>query len=222
VDSDVFISHASEDKQAIAHPLADKLRKLGYQVWYDQFVLKLGDSLRREIDRGLARCRYGVVVLSPSFFAKHFPQLELDGLAARENVDRVKVILPIWHNIDQNGVAMYSPMLADRLAVNSARGIDEVVKKIVEVLGPPTSDGSPNSIEMAHYSVNEPVKDTSMPVAPLESDTLTSIDAAMDPDDAYRRSTALLSLKNPTRWRRFYTNTQNGIVVDMRKFTSNP
>lgn len=64
---DLFISHASEDKEKIARPLAEALRKEGFKVWYDEFTLKIGDSLRRSIDYGLANSRYGLVILSPNF-----------------------------------------------------------------------------------------------------------------------------------------------------------
>ena len=67
---DVFISHASEDKEGFVRPLAKSLRQRGLRVWYDEFTLKVGDSLRRSIDRGLARSRYGVVVISPNFLRK--------------------------------------------------------------------------------------------------------------------------------------------------------
>jgi hypothetical protein len=103
------------------------------KVWYDAFTLKMGDSLRRSIDKGLANSRYGVVVLSPSFFAKEWPQKELDGLVARE-VEGEKVILPIWHNVSREEVCRYSPTLADRVAASSADGTDVVVAKILEAI----------------------------------------------------------------------------------------
>lgn len=81
---DVFICHASEDKDDLARPLANALKDLHVEVWFDEFSLKVGDSLRRSIDRGLARSRFAVVVLSPAFFRKNWPQRELDGLVARE------------------------------------------------------------------------------------------------------------------------------------------
>jgi hypothetical protein len=90
---DIFISHASEDKDAFVRPLAVGLRKSGLQVWYDEFTLTVGDSLRRSIDHGLAHSRFGIFVISESFLRKQWPQKELDGLVARE-VDGVKVILP--------------------------------------------------------------------------------------------------------------------------------
>lgn len=54
-DYDVFISHASEDKEAVVRPLANALKEKGLNVWYDEFELKIGDSLRRKIDQGLAK-----------------------------------------------------------------------------------------------------------------------------------------------------------------------
>lgn len=64
---DAFISHASEDKDGLVRPLAELLRKQGFAIWYDEFQLKVGDSLRRSIDNGLAHSRFGIVVLSPDF-----------------------------------------------------------------------------------------------------------------------------------------------------------
>ena len=77
---DLFLSHASEDKEDVARPLHKLLVGKGLRVWYDEMTLSLGDSLRRKIDEGLANSRYGLVILSPSFFAKEWPQKELDGL----------------------------------------------------------------------------------------------------------------------------------------------
>jgi len=129
---DVFIAHASEDKSFVT-PLANSLRKRGLKIWYDDFMLKIGDSLRREIDKGLVQSRYGVVVLSHNFFKKHWAQKELDGLATREEIGR-KVILPIWHNINKEEIIARSPTLADILAVKSDLGIKVVTDKIIEAV----------------------------------------------------------------------------------------
>ena len=64
---DLFICHASEDKEGFVRQLAETLEAKGASVWYDEFTLNVGDSLRREIDRGLASSRFGVVVLSEAF-----------------------------------------------------------------------------------------------------------------------------------------------------------
>ncbi len=132
---DVFISYASEERDSVAKPLVKLLTYLGVSVWFDQFDLKIGDSLRRKVDEGLAICKYGVVVLSPSFFGKHYPNRELDGLDQREIEDK-KVILPIWVGIDAKQVRKFSPPLADRIAAKWEEGLLSVTMKLIEVIRP--------------------------------------------------------------------------------------
>jgi hypothetical protein len=132
---DVFICHASEDKEVFVEPLAELLSEMGFRVWYDTYVLKIGDSLRQSIDKGIANSEYGLVVLSPSFFAKGWPQRELDGLTAREVAGRKKLILPIWYNVDYEDVMRYSPTLADKVALPTQKmGLEEIAEAIAEVL----------------------------------------------------------------------------------------
>jgi hypothetical protein len=152
---DVFISHASEDKETFVRPLAEGLRKCGLRVWFDEFTLKVGDSLRRSIDRGLAHSRFGVVVLSPDFLRKEWPQKELDGLVARE-IDGRKVILPVWHNISDDQLRLYSPTLADRVAVSSSKGLDNVIAELTAAMGV-LVDGT----NAKHTNPDQPKKKTS-------------------------------------------------------------
>ena len=134
VKYDVFVSHASEDKEDFVEPLVIALQASGYRVWYDEFTLKVGDSLRRSIDAGLTNSRYGIVVFSRAFFKKNWTQYELDGLVDRE-MNGHKVILPIWHLVTKDKVQAYSPSLADKKAINTSLStLDEVVAQIAEVL----------------------------------------------------------------------------------------
>jgi len=130
---DLFVSYASEDRDPFVNELVAALTSQGLRCWYDQFELRLGDPLRRSIERGLARSQYGVIIISPRFLAKDWPQRELDGMAALE-VNGRKVILPIWHDLDAGAVRGRSPMLADRVAVSSGRGLAEVVRAILAVV----------------------------------------------------------------------------------------
>lgn len=134
-DRDVFISYASEDREAIAKPLAQLLSALGISVWFDQFDLKIGDSIRRKIDEGLNKSRYGIVILSSAFFDKHYTNIELDGLAQKE-VDGEKVILPIWVGISEKQIRSFSPILANRMAAKWEDGIYIVLVKLIEVIKP--------------------------------------------------------------------------------------
>ncbi|OBB80301.1 hypothetical protein A5760_19635 [Mycobacterium colombiense] len=132
---DAFISHASEDKDDFVRPLAERMRDQHIKVWFDEFSLRVGDSLRRSIDKGLRQSRFAIVVLSPRFFAKDWPEWELDGLIAREIAER-GILLPVWHGVTRDDVLKYSPPLADKLAVPSAVGIEEVVRRLCDVMRP--------------------------------------------------------------------------------------
>ena len=131
---DVFISHASEDKDTIVRALANELINQGLKVWYDEFTLRIGDSLRRKIDKGLAKSRVGLVVLSPHFISKGWTNYELDGIVTRA-VSGEQILLPIWHNITKQEVINFSPSLADKLARSTAtHTVPEIAKEISELL----------------------------------------------------------------------------------------
>lgn len=146
----VFISHASEDKAEIARPIAQGLAGLGWEVWLDQYELTVGDSLFDGLNQGLAKSRCGVVILSESFFDKHWPKRELEALAAKEATLGGKVILPVWHGIDQHYLAEHAPMLADRLGVSTRSGIqhvvDELARALVKELGSVAMDPNPGPL----------------------------------------------------------------------------
>ncbi len=99
--------------------MAKEIKKLGFCVGFDEFSLKVGDSLRRAIDSGLRLSRFGVIILSKDFFAKNWPQYELNGLVSRE-IEGKKVILPVWHGVTKKEVEHFSPPLSDKVAANTA------------------------------------------------------------------------------------------------------
>jgi hypothetical protein len=131
---DVFISHSYEDKESFVRPLAEELKKLNVVVWYDEFELKIGDSLREKIDYGLSNSKFGIVVLSNSFFQRKWTQYELNGFVSRE-MNESKVILPIWHKVSKDDVISFSPTLADKVALNSStKSIKEIAFEIESIL----------------------------------------------------------------------------------------
>jgi len=133
---DVFISHASEDKELFVRPFAMLLQKIGVLVWYDEFELNIGDSLSRSIDKGLAKSKFGVVVISPNFIKKKWTEYELRGLVSRQ-IDEGGLILPIWYNVTREEVVAFSPPLADTIAVDT-KGLkpDEVALQIIKKVRP--------------------------------------------------------------------------------------
>jgi len=131
---DFFISHAWEDKETVAKPLADALIAKGAKVWLDKYAMQVGDSLRQSIDDGLVHSRYGIVVLSEIYFKKFWTGKELNGLFAKQEEGR-KVILPVWHNVSKDTVKQYSPILADMVALKTADfTIDELAEQFIQLI----------------------------------------------------------------------------------------
>jgi TIR domain len=129
---DVFISHASEDKEEVARPLAQRLEQFGLRVWFDEQQLRVGDKLSQKINEGLAFSRYGIVILSPSFLGKDYPQKELQALLSRET-SQGGYILPILHGIEHERIRRELPLIADNVAISTARGLDAVAEAVAKV-----------------------------------------------------------------------------------------
>ncbi|BBO12865.1 hypothetical protein TM102_43350 [Bradyrhizobium sp. TM102] len=130
-----FISHDSRDKSSIAGPLAIQMQRFMCPVWYDEFSLKVGDSLREGIETGLKECSKCILILTPNFLTNNgWSKREYDSIFTRELVERQQVILPVWSDVDAAGVYEYSPILADRVAVNWSLGVEEVARRLVRAL----------------------------------------------------------------------------------------
>ena len=139
---DVFVSHAWEDKESFVDEFVQALRDRGLQVWYDTTKMKWGDSMRAKIDEGLRHSRFGVAVLSPDYIAegKYWTKAELDGLFQLESING-KMLLPIWHNLTKKQVIDFSPIIAGKLAMNTASMTpDEIADKLVELLHDETEE----------------------------------------------------------------------------------
>jgi hypothetical protein len=134
---DVFISHATEDKESVAIPLAKELSKYPIKVWIDNQELKIGDSLLEKINEGITKSRYGVVILSPNFFAKRWTKRELKMLFMRDDEDDDGVvILPVWHEVTAKEVKSYNLLLADAVGISTSKGLDYVAAEIAHRLWP--------------------------------------------------------------------------------------
>lgn len=133
---DLFISHASEDKDTFVRPLAQQLERLSVKVWYDEFSLQLGDSLSASIDKGLKESRYGLVVLSKAFFQKNWTEYEYRSLLVRQN-DKERVILPLWYGVIKEDVKNYSLYLADIKGLEVTNdGYRKVIAAIISKVRP--------------------------------------------------------------------------------------
>ena len=92
--------------------------------------------MRKRIDDGLKKSRFGVAVLSPNYIreGKYWTKAELDGLFQIDSIGG-KVLLPIWHNLTKKEVMEYSPIIASRKAMNTAsmtpKEIADELKKLL-------------------------------------------------------------------------------------------
>ena len=125
---------SSDLKEDVVRPLANLLKEKGVSVWYDEFELKIGDSLRRKIDQGLSKSRFGIVVISRSFIKKGWTNYELDGLMTK-TISGQQILLPIWHDITKQEVIDYSPSLADKVARNTSQEtVEEIAGEIADMI----------------------------------------------------------------------------------------
>lgn len=153
----VFLSYASEDGD-IAEEIARALTDRGVRVWMDRLVLNVGDSIRQSVDHGLANSRFGIVLLSPHYFQKQWPQHELNGLLNRQINERRTVVLPVWHQIDADAIRRHSPMLADRMALRTSDGIPRIVSQVVGLVSSspvqPPGGGDPGKTRILFLAAN--------------------------------------------------------------------
>ncbi|MGA2654916.1 MAG: toll/interleukin-1 receptor domain-containing protein [Gammaproteobacteria bacterium] len=130
-----FLSHDSRDKEEIAKPLCHRLMQRMCNVWYDEYSLKVGDSLRENIDKGLKECKKCILVLSPNFIQNRgWTKTEFESIFHREIMEKKNLIIPIWHNISKEEVYNYCPSLVDRIAICSSEGLEAMENKIYNIL----------------------------------------------------------------------------------------
>jgi len=135
IEYDVFISHSADDKDSYVSELAEELKAAGVTIWYDTDSIGWGQSIRKEIDKGLANSKYGIVVISSSFIEKYWTNYELDGILNKEGSTGNQMILPIWHNVTADQVKKYSYSLAGKLALNSAiNTIEDIVENVKKLI----------------------------------------------------------------------------------------
>ncbi|MBP2251872.1 hypothetical protein J2754_002209 [Halarchaeum solikamskense] len=146
---DAFISHAGEDKEDFAEPLANELENLGLNVWYDDFELSVGDHIPSEIERGLNNSDYGIVVLSEAFFEKSWTQEELNSLIQRDVSESNKVILPICYEISPTEVQSHHTLLGKRYLISgNSSSVSEVAEELYqEILKNSTQPISSDDLE---------------------------------------------------------------------------
>lgn len=130
---DVFLCHAWDDRKGSAKELHDLLELQGVSVWFSEKDVLLGSSLLREIDKGLAKSRVGIVLVTPSFLNRveneGIADKELSALLARD------LLVPIVHNTTFDDLREVSPLLGSRSGLSTKEeSMEEVVAKLAELV----------------------------------------------------------------------------------------
>jgi hypothetical protein len=127
---DVFVSHASEDKQRLAAPLALSLRRAGFSVWFDEFTLKSGDDFLKLIDLGLRESACGLLIISPRYVEKTFTNYEIARILAAETSRGIKII-PLRSDLTVEDISKRYPALKSRLILDlDKEGVDYIAGRI--------------------------------------------------------------------------------------------
>lgn len=130
-----FISHDSRDKDLIASVIANELQKRMIPIWYDEYSLRLGDSLRESIEKGLKECKKCILILSPNFIENlGWTKVEFNTIFTREIIETKNLVLPVWAGVTKEEIYDYCPLLVDRVGVNWDKGLEVVVNKIQRAL----------------------------------------------------------------------------------------
>jgi TIR domain len=139
-----FICHDWRDKKDVAQPIAIGLSKMRCPVWYDEYSVKVGDSLRARVEKGLKESKKCVLILSPNFLSNTgWTKTEFDSIFTRQILEGSNVVLPVWCGVTKEQIYDYSPSLLDRLAVRWEEGIEEVLRKLCRAIEPPSSNYTP-------------------------------------------------------------------------------
>ena len=130
---DVFLCHAWDDRQGAAKELHDLLESRGVRVWFGEKDVALGTPLLREIDRGLAKSRVGIVLVTPALLRRlqgeSIADKELSVLLARDQ------LVPIVHGTTYEALREVSPLLGSRTGLSTAENpMAEVAAKLAELV----------------------------------------------------------------------------------------
>ena len=136
---DVFLCHAWDDRKGAAKELHDLLEARGVSVWFSEKDVLLGSPLLREIDKGLAKSRVGIVLVTPAFLKRlvgaGIAEKELSALLARD------LLVPIIHDTTYEALRDVSPLLGSRSGLNTAEEpMAELAAKLAELVAPEVSD----------------------------------------------------------------------------------
>ncbi len=134
---DVFLCHASEDKEEIVRPITEAFKVAGISFWYDEAEIKWGDSIIQNVNEGLRISRYVIVVLSATFIQKNWPQREINAVLNMEaSSGKVKILpLLVGSRKEQEMIISKYPLLNDKRFLPWDGNVKSIVDAMLDRLG---------------------------------------------------------------------------------------
>ncbi|WP_143961332.1 toll/interleukin-1 receptor domain-containing protein [Litoribacter populi] len=132
---DVFLCHAWDDRKGAAKELHDLLEREGVSVWFSEKDVLLGSTLLREIDKGLAKSRVGIVLVTPALLRR----LPMEGIADKELSALLArdLLVPILHDTTFEDLREVSPLLGSRSGLSTIEEpMTEIAAKLAELVTP--------------------------------------------------------------------------------------
>lgn len=127
-----FLSYASEDTE-FASDIVRALEARGLSIWYAPIELKVGDKLLDSIEKGMKESVYGILLISPAYLKRGWTNYEMDTLL-RDNIEKNKKLLPIWHNVTKEELEELHSGLAGIVAIKSDAGLPEIIKRLTGIM----------------------------------------------------------------------------------------
>lgn len=138
---DVFVCHASEDKEKIVKPIVEGFSKAGITCWYDNAEIRWGDSITAKVNEGLRISQYVMVILSPAFIEKKWPQREFNAALNIESSEGEVKVLPLLVGTakEKSDILKMYPLLNDKRYLSWDGKIHNIIDAIRERLGRPVT-----------------------------------------------------------------------------------
>lgn len=213
-----FLSHATEDKERFAVPLARELRGKGVEVWLDQWEMKAGDSLVRKVFTGIEDASIFIVVVSDISVTKPWVQEELDAAVIRKIQSTCKIIPVVLDDVEVPAPLKHLLWVSEtRLGLDGT--VSEIVRSVFDMETKPPLGRPPTYASIGGYAqiAADPVDNVILnliidhqlnPTGPLNSETLAKKAAAFDiSPETLDESISVLAEQGKVRIQRYFGET---------------
>lgn len=131
---DVFLSHASVDKNQYVFPFVEALKEREISYWLDEAELKWGHSLLTQLSEGLLKSRFVIVFISDEFLSRNWPQAELRAALNEEiSSGEIKVLPIIICDIEK--CLKKHPFLRDKKYLKWKSDVNSIIYELEKLLG---------------------------------------------------------------------------------------